>query len=549
MASSSWARWPHQPPTSPQQDPKTKKPFRRIGAKFRNLAKGCTEDAVTRGRKLSEFCIVPLTEAVTILVEKYCHKHPACVKAGFTTGDCCPAQGIISRCCCSHQISTPIFLDETKDVVLEWRFEYLTIRSTEYLTWITLGSLIVLMVFSRNTIDEQAAEWSNIINMLRPLQKDLQEYIRKNKVMKFFFIAPKRGEMPMITIMKYSIICVFGFFIGGGGVWVIGAIICAYLVMQLLSSFSRVLRYCVSPMDPKDPVDMRIQKLWAKYPIRNDAENGGFQKVPVAKLAEQTGAGAAAGAGYFVKMFLDMMLMRLIVSLMVMAIFGKDTDKGFYKMMNAQILGRNNASAQEQDADDGAARRLTTYNRLEADRDVLLQEFYFWRQVLATASAPLRAPVAHGLHALRNALAPVLSLLRRLALFPGFAHLLLVALSVSPDAAGELLGRRLSDMVSVDETDQAPPMEMLELEQVFEVLPNFAQPFKGIAMIVWGFIQEALGSFSKLLGMIFGVPLCEGPAVLIACMMITAVTGGLFFWLNFDQLGLLDAGKRAIRST
>ena len=107
----------------------------------------------------------------------------------------------------------------------------------------------------------------------------------------------------------------------------------------------------------------------------------------------------------------------------------------------------------------------------------------------------------------------------------------------------------MSDMVSVDETDQAPPMEMLELDQVFAVLPTFAQPFKGIAMVVWGVIQEALGSFSKLLGMIFGVPLCEGPAVLIACMMITAVTGGLFFWLNFDQLGLLDAGKRAIRST
>merc|ERR1719387_344976 len=148
------ARWPHQPPTSPSQDPLTKKPFRRIGAKFRNLAKKCSEAPVKRGRKLSEFCIVPLTEAVTILVEKYCHKHPACKEAGFTTGDCCPAQGIISRCCCSHQINTPIFLDETEQLILEYRFEYLTIRSTEYLTWLTSASSIILMLFSRNKLPE-----------------------------------------------------------------------------------------------------------------------------------------------------------------------------------------------------------------------------------------------------------------------------------------------------------------------------------------------------------------------------------------------------------
>merc|ERR1719235_2852287 len=131
------------------------------------------------------------------------------------------------------------------------------------------------------------------------------------------------------------------FFVGGAGIWVLVAIFFSILVLFTLRTFSISLRWCVSSLDPTDPVDMKIQKLWAKYPIRNQAENGGFQKIGIPKVAEQTGAGAAAGAGYFVKMCLDMMLMRLIVSLMFLALFGEARDKGFYDLMQAQIIGRN----------------------------------------------------------------------------------------------------------------------------------------------------------------------------------------------------------------
>merc|ERR1719420_690579 len=92
-------------------------------------------------------------------------------------------------------------------------------------------------------------------------------------------------------------------------------------------------------------------------------------------------------------------------------------------------------------------------------------------------------------------------------------------------------------------------MDMIEVEEIFAHLPTFAQPFQGLAIGVWRLIGEALGTFSKLLALLFGVPLCEGPTVLIASMMITAVACGLFVWLNYDQFGLLAAGKRSIRST
>jgi hypothetical protein len=66
---------------------------------------------------------------------------------------------------------------------------------------------------------------------------------------------------------------------------------------------------------------------------------------------------------------------------------------------------------------------------------------------------------------------------------------------------------------------------------------------------LWEILKGVIQLFSLLLSTIFGVPLCEGPAVLIAAMMITAVTTAIFVWLNYDQFGLFAAGKRATRST
>ena len=70
-----------------------------------------------------------------------------------------------------------------------------------------------------------------------------------------------------------------------------------------------------------------------------------------------------------------------------------------------------------------------------------------------------------------------------------------------------------------------------------------------VAVAIWNFIRQLIGMFSSILAALVGVPLCEGPTVLIACMMITAASAGLFVWLQYDQFGLLGAGKRAIRST
>jgi hypothetical protein len=466
----SWqrARWPHQPPTTPSQRADTKRPLRRLGAKFRNVAQGCTEDPVKRGRKQSEFCIVPLTKAVTILVDKYCKDHPACVQAGFETGDCCPAEGIISRCCCSHQIDAPVFLDETNQIILEWRFEYFTIQSTGYLVWLFTGGAIVSMVLSRNSVEDQMLFDGDrdFIKALVFIQRTLHASVEKDRILRFFLIPPRQKEMMPVLVFKYVFWCTSAFFIGGSGIWVFVAIFFAFLILGAMRMFSISLRWCVSALDPKDPTDMKIRALWAKYPLRNNAEEGGFQNVPIVKVAEQTGTGLAAGAGYFVKMFLDMLLMRLIVSIMMREVFGKEADRGFYQVMEAQILGRNTTNVNI--GSTNTTRRLSPVERVRADRAVLLDEYYFWKHVVSTTVAPFQEPA----RAVRKALEPVASLVPQAAGFPGLIPGLVTALGSQPDL------RRLTDAAPVDESATTEAMAEIKIDMIFAEFPTFAGPLE-----------------------------------------------------------------------
>ena len=129
------------------------------------------------------------------------------------------------------------------------------------------------------------------------------------------------------------------------------------------------------------------------------------------KQPRQTGTGLAAGAGYFVKMFLDMLLMRLIVSIMMREVFGKEADRGFYQVMEAQILGRNTTNVNI--GSTNTTRRLSPVERVRADRAVLLDEYYFWKHVVSTTVAPFQEPA----RAVRKALEPVASLVPQAAGF------------------------------------------------------------------------------------------------------------------------------------
>ena len=53
----------------------------------------------------------------------------------------------------------------------------------------------------------------------------------------------------------------------------------------------------------------------AKYPLRNDAKDGNFQRVDIAKFLENSGLGVVQGFTIFGKFFVDMMLMRTIVDI------------------------------------------------------------------------------------------------------------------------------------------------------------------------------------------------------------------------------------------
>ena len=44
-----------------------------------------------------------------------------------------------------------------------------------------------------------------------------------------------------------------------------------------------------------------------------------------------------------------------------------------------------------------------------------------------------------------------------------------------------------------------------------------------------------------------GLVLCEGPGVMIATAVVTAMGSGICVWVNYDQIGLLLAGKRVVK--
>ena len=65
----------------------------------------------------------------------------------------------------------------------------------------------------------------------------------------------------------------------------------------------------------------------------------------------------------------------------------------------------------------------------------------------------------------------------------------------------------------------------------------------------WEQIEYFMQITGVIMERVFGLPLCEGPTSMFGTMIIIGITMGFVLWLNYDQMGFLAAGARAVRST
>jgi hypothetical protein len=506
----------------------------KLEAKFIGLG-SCKELDQMRTRRMSEFCMVPLTQAVSLLVDPYCVKHPLCVEAGFIDGSCCPIGGVehklISRCCCSFLQDPPVFNDEQLMVVMEYRFEYFTIQFSEFLSQFALIFSFVVFIIIRNPLPDHPP-WILVVPKIIQLKvyAFAQEQTMAAKFVRAIAMPRRQAEIPLVLFFKAVIWVGVSFFAGGGGIWMLLSIYGAKGVLNLLRMFSRVLRYCKSDFDPTDPEDLLVRKAWAKYPLRNDAETpGGFQRVELPLVLIYTAVGFGVGVGHFSKFIIDMMLMRLIISILMSQYFGQQ-QKGLTEMIEDDLkLGETPAPTPAEE-DLGYGRRLEDVG--EGFWNGFQREKAMW----GTFGADVWGAVA------------------------GSEETVAAAVGLGWPAVPEVVSRCLKGVgfdftelpdVVVRHLQQGAtgPGTHIEAREIFAALPNMMAPVQGIAEEAWNVLKNVIGLFSVILSAVFGVPLCEGPATLIAAMMITAVTSAIFVWLNYDQFGLFASGKRTVRST
>lgn len=277
----------------------------------------------TRSRRQSDVCAIPNAGSVKLLADPFCEKHPMCAQAGYT-GNCCPIEEGMSRCCCGFNTNVEVFEDELMDARIAAElmgnapvgFEMIIIQSATVLPFIgVIAALLFLIIYmipkppssSDGTITCAERMWYRICG---PTHRWLQG---GGLVPTLLYQLVRRSLLDRwwTLILKRLLILLLGFLIGSMLIWAVLSYLLSEVLTRVVLACSFFIRWSKSRYHPKNPAQKKRMALVLGLPLGDpEGQSLGIKPPNIASIVFAIVQTVVQGLQELVQAMFDVILIR-----------------------------------------------------------------------------------------------------------------------------------------------------------------------------------------------------------------------------------------------